>query len=156
MAIRPERERGKLDHPMIERWRIVVDTNVVVAALLHPGRAPDRALSVIDTGLARVIVDGRIVEEYREVLGRPKFRSVAVSAREALLDRLLAGAEHVVCADYPGPMVDPDDRAFVEVCLSGRADVLLTGNGRHFPTTLGFAVLAPTEWLHAAHAAHAP
>jgi predicted nucleic acid-binding protein len=132
---------------MFERWRIVVDTNVVVAALLHPGRAPHRSIEGILTGLGRVIVDARIEDEYRDVLGRRKFRSIALDARERLLDRLLDDAEQVETVLYRGALIDDDDRAFVEVCLGGFADILLTGNARHFPTTLGFSVLAPSALL---------
>jgi uncharacterized protein len=141
---------------MFERWRIVVDTNVVVAALLHPGRAPHQAIEAVLSGQGRVLVDARIEGEYREVLGRRKFRHIAVDARERLLDRLLRDAEHVESVVYPGALIDDDDRAFVEVCLGGFADLLLTGNARHFPTTLGFLVLAPSDLLATFEAGSAP
>lgn len=42
---------------------------------------------------------------------------------------------------------DRDDRAFVEVALSGHADALVTGNARHFPPDLGIIVLSPRALL---------
>jgi predicted nucleic acid-binding protein len=38
----------------------------------------------------------------------------------------------VVAAPTAVELPDPDDRAFVEVALSGGADALVTGNRRHF------------------------
>jgi uncharacterized protein len=127
--------------------RIVVDTNVIVAALLHPDRTPARAVEAILEGRGQVLVDARVEAEYRDVLGRRKFRAIAIDLREELLARVLSGAERIDCAVYAGGLIDEDDRVFVEVCLSGCAGVLLTGNGRHFPHDLGFAVLAPAELL---------
>jgi uncharacterized protein len=42
---------------------------------------------------------------------------------------------------------DPDDRPFIEVALSGRADAVVTGNVRHFPPDLGVVVLSPRALL---------
>src|SRR4051812_15626742 len=105
--------------------RLVLDTNVVVSALLHPGRAPDRALAAVRARGDVVLYDERVAREYREVLARPKFRAIDPGRRDALLAALLGGAELVaVGVSYEGPMTDPDDRAFVEVALAGRADAL--------------------------------
>ncbi len=44
-------------------------------------------------------------------------------------------------------MTDADDRVFVEVALAGNADAVVTGNARHYPTHLPFAVLSPAALL---------
>jgi putative PIN family toxin of toxin-antitoxin system len=130
-----------------EKRRLVVDTNVLVAALLHPGRTPSLALDAALGGACTVLVDARIEAEYRDVLGRKKFKSIDASARDALIEALLARAERIDAVPYEGELIDDDDRVFVEVCLSGRAHVLVTGNGKHFPRTLAFDVLSPAELL---------
>lgn len=127
--------------------RLVLDTNVLVSALLHPGRSPDLALRALRAAGAVVLVDARVEAEYREVLSRPKFRAVDPARREALLAALLASSERVEAAPTAFAMIDPDDRAFVEVALAGRADAVVTGNGRHYPEGMGFAVLSPTALL---------
>lgn len=57
--------------------RLVVDTNVLVSAMLTPGRSAARLLYeyvlVEESGFV-LLLDERIVEEYREVLARPRFR----------------------------------------------------------------------------------
>ncbi len=64
--------------------RLVLDTNVLVSALLHPGRTPDLALLALRAAGAVVLVDARVEAEYREVLSRPKFNAVDPARREAL------------------------------------------------------------------------
>lgn len=130
------------------RLRLVLDTNVLVAALLTPGRTPDRALSAIFARGDVVLYDARLEAEYRAVLARPKFRGIDPGRAEGLLAAVLSGAEDVGAVErWEGAMTDADDRAFVEVALGGRADAVVTGNARHYPTQLSFAVLSPAALL---------
>ncbi len=128
--------------------RLVIDTNVSVAALLNPGRTPDRALAAVLARGDTLLHDARVVAEYRDVTARPKFRRLDPARTDALLASLLARGEDLgVVAPWAGALVDADDRAFVEVALAGRADAVVTGNARHYPTDLAFAVLSPAELL---------
>ena len=63
--------------------RLVLDTNVLVSALLNPARAPDRALAAVCARKDVVLFDPRIVAEYRAVLARPKFPTFTVERTEA-------------------------------------------------------------------------
>ncbi|AKF04292.1 putative toxin-antitoxin system toxin component, PIN family [Sandaracinus amylolyticus] len=127
--------------------RLVIDTNILVAALLHPGRTPDRALAkVIERGMT-LLIDDRIEAEYRDVLWRPKFASIDPARRDGLLDALGCAAERVECVACDIAMIDPADRRFVEVARAGRADALLTGNVKHFPIELGVHVISPAALL---------
>ncbi len=128
--------------------RVVVDTNVVVSALLGPGRVPDRALAALCARGGTLLYDARILAEYHAVLARPKFRGVDPLRREALLATLLgAGTEVIDAPAWAGELADPDDRMFVEVARAGRAEVLLTGNLRDYREGLGFEVLPPATLL---------
>lgn len=139
---------------MTERLRVVVDTNVLVSALWSPGSVPARALLYL-LSHTTLVVDERIVAEYRKTLEKPKLRRISVEAREALLTRVEAEALRLgATAVYPGALTDPDDRPFVEVALAGRCTMLVTGNLRDFPTTLGFEVVPPAHVLGAFEAAH--
>jgi len=128
--------------------RLVLDTNLLVSALLKPGSVPDRALSAVWSTGAVVLYDSRLEEEYRDVLMRPKFRAIE---RQRITDFLVTLAErgHDVgkIAAWEGAMTDDDDRIFVEVALAGRADAIVTGNLRHYPSDLGFAVHPPATLL---------
>lgn len=127
--------------------RLVFDTNVLVSALLNPGRTPDLALSAAFEAGVVALVDARVEAEYREVLSRPKFRKVAPARRDALLEALLSRSERVEAAPVAVALIDDDDRVFIEVALAGEADGIVTGNAKHYPTDLGFEVLSPTALL---------
>lgn len=139
--------------------RVVIDTNVVVSALLHPARVPARCVSALRARGATVLYDARVEAEYREVLGRRKFRGIHPEARDALLCALLDGDALQCVAPFEGALPDEDDRVFVEVALHGAAQVLVTGNTRHYPAGLGFVVCSPAEalaWLSGDAASTSP
>jgi len=128
--------------------RLVLDTNVLVSALLKAGSVPDRALSAVWSTGATVLYDPRVLEEYRQVLHRPKFRAVDRARIEDVLDRVVRfGHDLGAVPAWSGPMPDDDDRQFVEVALAGGADALVTGNLRDFPEGLGFELLPPASLL---------
>jgi len=128
--------------------RLVLDTNVVISALLKPGSVPDRAIAAIWRTGATVLYDARIADEYREVAARPKFRAIDRARLDDMLARLLGRGE--LLGDVPrweGPMKDESDRVFVEVALAGRAHAIVTGNLKHYPHDLAFEVQPPATLL---------
>jgi putative PIN family toxin of toxin-antitoxin system len=128
--------------------RLVLDTNLLVSALLKPGSVPDRALGAVWATGAVVLYDRRLESEYRDVLMRPKFRAIERERIDGFL-AMLAERGHDVgtVAAFEGAMKDDDDRIFVEVALAGRADAIVTGNLRDYPGDLGFAVHPPATLL---------
>ena len=51
---------------------IVLDTNVLVSALLKRNSNPERILDLIISNQAQVALDSRILKEYVNVLARPR------------------------------------------------------------------------------------
>lgn len=128
--------------------RLVLDTNVLVSALLKPGSVPDRLLATIWQGAAVALYDTRMTDEYQAVLARPKFRAVDRARVDALFACLLAQGEEIPrLAAWNGAMRDEGDRIFVEVALAGRADAIVTGNLKDYPQHLGFDVHPPATVL---------
>jgi putative PIN family toxin of toxin-antitoxin system len=128
--------------------RLVLDTNVLISALWTPGSVPALAIDAIFAHDVRVLYDARILAEYRTVLSRPKFKKIDPVSAAALIASLVARGERMVdVGRWPGALKDEDDRSFVEVALSGRANVLVTGNLRDYPQDLGFEVLPPAMLL---------
>ncbi len=114
--------------------RIVLDTNVLVSALLRPGSRPAQVLQVCARGEVTLLLDSRILREYATVLARPKFQIPPDITKEVL--ELLTGlAEYVESEPWRHPVPDPDDLPFLEVAVSGHADALVTGNARDYPRT---------------------
>ena len=122
--------------------RIVLDTNVLVSALLHPGSKPARVLQACFSGQATVLLDSRILREYATVLARPKFRIPPEIVKE-VLGILLGSGEFVAAEPWPGTVPDPGDLPFLEVAVSGQAEAVVTGNARDYPP----APLHPTKVL---------
>ncbi len=135
--------------------RIVLDTNVLVSALLSPFGAPARVLDAVLAGQVRLLYDDRILAEYQAVLGRGRFGFDPHDV-VALLAFIRAEGERVSAPPLGLELPDADDAPFIEVAVAGRADALVTGNKAHFPTSAcrGIPVLHPAELLR--QLAHTP
>jgi putative PIN family toxin of toxin-antitoxin system len=128
--------------------RVVLDTNVLVSALLNVHGAPAQVLSLLRQGILTLCADGRILDEYEEVLGRPEFPFGLEDV--ATLVRFLRQSCELVSTRPPiHPLPDPDDEPFLEVAAYGRVDALVTGNIRHYPDDrrVGVRVVAPAELI---------
>lgn len=129
--------------------RIVLDTNVVVSGLMRDTGPPAAMVNLFFDQQKVLVVDDRIVAEYREVLTRPKLALDQLAVTRFL--KLLAEVGEVhsgVAVDLPFAMPDATDRPFAEVALQARVDALVTGNLRHFQAMRehgGVAVLTPAE-----------
>lgn len=134
---------------------VVVDTNILVSGLIKPQGPPGRVLDLILTDAIQVALDDRILDEYLNVLSRPRFGFQAEQI-EALLDYLeIAGMRVVAGTLRPSPLPDPSDLPFIEVAVAARAEALITGNQSHFECLRGYGipVLAPRDFLGGMHAA---
>ena len=127
---------------------IVLDTNVLVSALITPFGNAARILDMVIRGDLRLLYDDRIISEFREVLLRPKF-SFAPGDVEALLDYFETDGVKITPSLINEPLVAKDDIPFLEVAISGKADVLITGNKRHFQTKFkrSVKIMNPDEFL---------
>lgn len=57
-------------------FKVVLDTNVLVSALLKPDSTPELVVSLILGKRVRLCVSEPIFIEYEEVLGRKKFKKL--------------------------------------------------------------------------------
>lgn len=66
-----------------------------------------------------------------------------------MLDQIETEGVTVVALPPRASLPDPDDAPFLEVAVAARADVLITGNTRHYPTRArqGISVLDPAAFL---------
>ncbi|MDR1187072.1 MAG: putative toxin-antitoxin system toxin component, PIN family [Bifidobacteriaceae bacterium] len=110
--------------------RTVLDTNILVSALLAPSGKPARVVDMVIAGEVSVCYDARILAEYREVLSRSKF-PFRPSESSALIDQLRATGLPVIGASRIS-LPDPDDEPFAEVA-DWTGAWLVTGNLRHYP-----------------------
>jgi putative PIN family toxin of toxin-antitoxin system len=128
--------------------KIVLDTNVMVSALLRPDSIPGRIVDLVLAEQVMLALDHRIFAEYQAVLFRPEF-PFSPDQVGALLEFVWRAGEMVDATALPIHLLDPDDVMFIEVAVSALASALVTGNLKHFPASQrqGVRVLAPREWL---------
>jgi putative PIN family toxin of toxin-antitoxin system len=130
---------------------IVLDTNVLVSALLKQPSNPASVLDSVLEGQVRLAVDQRIFEEYTEVLHRPKL-NIQPAHADAILRFIAQSAlwvEPEPVAFQLDLVLDQDDLPFGEVAVCSRADALVSGNIKHFMflSEFGIKVLTPQEFL---------
>src|SRR6266571_5240631 len=108
--------------------RVVLDTNVLISAILSPIGKPFACLRWVLEN-ATLIVSRELLEELETRLARPKFsKYVDDSRRRTFVADLALSAVQV---EIPGTLRvcrDPDDDKLLEVAVIGRADCLVTGD----------------------------
>ena len=111
--------------------RLVVDTNIIVSALLSPDGTAFRILSDVLDGKYEVLISEEIFKEYDDVLHREKF-GFGEEIIEFLLDWFRQNAVWIETERSDIPMRDEKDRVIFDVAKCCKAR-LLTGNSRHYP-----------------------
>ncbi len=113
--------------------RLVIDTNVLISAAIHPAGLQRTVLLLAVTKPARLYVSRSILEEYADVLARPELR-IRKGLRQQLLQLLKNQSYTVDPSRRIEVAKDTDDNIFLECADAARADYLVTGNQKHFPT----------------------
>src|SRR5258705_13191594 len=111
--------------------RVVIDTNVLVSALLHPEGPPAAVWMLALSGRVQPCVSEAVLAEYEDVIRRPHFRRDA-GVIEGTLQAIRKVARHVKPATHADACSDPDHDIFIECAEAARADYLVTGNQLHF------------------------
>ena len=133
--------------------RVVVDTNVLISSQLTPHGPASVIVGLVLARALKPLVDGRILDEYEEVLRRADF-NFSLADVLTFLARWKQVSVMIIAAPIPGGvkgLPDPDDAAFLEVAYSGKAEVLVTNNLKHFPERFrhGIAVVTPMTFVSA-------
>ena len=133
---------------------VVLDTNVLVSALLNPHGKPAAVLGLILEERLSVCYDSRVISEYSEVLRRPKF-GFAPREVESVVDVIRLGGVSCVAHSEQVKGTDPGDRASAQVCIASKTEYLIRGNREHFPRRIAQApVVSPTQSLDRYYADH--
>jgi uncharacterized protein len=125
----------------------VYDTNVIVSAILKPGSIPASLVALAMEGAVRLFLTQEILEEYREVLKRPKF-GFDPSAVDAFLNDLEKACQMVYPTKRVRRALDEPDNRFLECAQAGKAHYVVTGNKKHFPFSQfkGTKIVSPAEF----------
>jgi putative PIN family toxin of toxin-antitoxin system len=137
----------------MKSWRVVLDTNVLVAASRSSSGASFALLQGLRNSLFKALVSVPLMLEYEAVLKRPE--QLAAGARnmamvDGFLDALSLFAEPVHLHYLWRPQLrDAADEMVLETALNGRADALVTLNERDFIAAAHFRlpILSPGNFL---------
>ncbi len=128
---------------------VVLDTNVLVSGLLNPNGSPGKILDLIIGNHIQIAYDDRILGEYEEVLSRPELH-IHPSRVVATIDHIELSGKYVAAEPLSTEgYSDPDDIMFAEVFITSNANVLVTGNLRHYKPLIyhNMLVLSPVQFL---------
>ena len=110
------------------RW--VLDTNVVLSALIRPGGTTGRLRLAWQSQLFVPLVSRDTASELMRVLAYPKFKLTADEQHDLLAD-YLPWTQAVRIPDPPPKTPrcrDPHDVPFLQLAFTAKADALITGD----------------------------
>jgi putative PIN family toxin of toxin-antitoxin system len=132
--------------------RLVLDTNVVVAAMRSPSGA---SAAILRAGRRREVVlvaNVALAIEYEAVCLRQEHviaADLSTADVHIFLDAVIAMIEPVETHFMWRPLLrDPADELVLEAAINGRAGAIVTFNGRDFgraPSRFGIEVLTPAR-----------
>lgn len=130
------------------QYYAVIDTNVLVSAMLKFSSVPGRIVNEALGGDIVPLLCDEIIEEYREVLTRTKFK-FDLSKVEILISGIIDRGIFIVAKPINETIQDPEDIVFYEVVMESKKDYeksyLVTGNIKHFPVKP--YIVTPREML---------
>jgi predicted nucleic acid-binding protein len=132
-------------------YQVVIDTNVLIAAMRSRRGASFRLLELLGNGKWRPNLTVALVLEYEAILKR-EFPALGLTITDA--DNVING----LCSQaglhrqyflWRPAANDPDDDLVLEAAIASRSDFILTYNQRDFREahTFGISCLPPREFL---------
>ena len=128
--------------------RVVLDTNVVLSALLFQAGNPSLALLKAQDGL--LLGSDETLLELAEVMNRSRFdRYFERSIRQKLVAEYFNACETVPVLYPIRGCRDHNDDKFLEVAVHGRADAIVTGDRDllDLHPFRGVAIITPREYV---------
>ena len=132
--------------------RAVVDTNILVRALIRPQGVVGPILRYLRQGRYTLLYSDATLNELVDVLNRPRIRDKYGLSDEdirTVVALILRRGEHVVPNVPVTACRDPHDNKFLEVAVSGEADVIVSGDDDLLALSpfQGIPVISPRGFL---------
>ena len=134
---------------------VVLDTNILVAALWSRRGSSFRIVQEALLGNLQIAVSVALALEYEDVLKRAAMREASWASDgelDMVLDALLNVARRIQPIRLQGRplLADPDDDMVLECALQANADAIVTMNVRDFASAkrrFGIDILKPGDFL---------
>lgn len=138
--------------------RAVLDTNVIVSALISDKGAPRKIFTAWVQGRFTVVTSPSIIAEADRALHYHKIRQVYGLSEEEIGTAIALLWSHGELTsdtyDIESPTGDPDDDKFLACALEGAADFVVTGDKEllRLKSYRGIPIVSPAEFLQALQA----
>ena len=111
--------------------RAVVDTNILVRAIIRPHGSVGPVLLRLRQGEYTLLYTWESLEELIDVLNRPRIRDkyhLTDGDIATVVGLILVRGEEVTPAERISVCRDPKDDKFLEIAVTGEADVIVSGD----------------------------
>jgi len=107
--------------------KVLIDTNILISAVLKDRLPEAIILKIIQSPDFIWIASAYILQEYKGVLARPKFKLSEAQQQEwsRLMDLYVTVVDVTGSIDFPR---DPKDAPFLACAIATQADFLITGD----------------------------
>ena len=112
--------------------RVVLDTNILIGALITKGTPPDRLYRAWLRGEIELVTSAAQMVELADVLARPRLQKFLDADEAAAIVENFGTRAHIV-HDAPDVNVSPDskDNAILAAAIAGKADLIVSGDKKH-------------------------
>ena len=132
--------------------RAVVDTNILVRAVIRPHGTVGPVLLRLRQGEYTLLYARPLLEELIDVLNRPRIRdkyNLTDQDIQTLVALILLRGEEITPGEQISVCRDPKDDKFLEVAVAGRAEVIVSGDEDLLTLHpyAGIPIVPPREFL---------
>lgn len=132
---------------------VVLDTNVIISALLSPDGRPAEIIRRWEAGELEVVTSPALLTELRRALDYPRVKKY-LDAPQTTVTSLIKGLETVATVVEPQFSLDvvkddPADNRVLECAIAGRASYIVTGDAHllRLKECQGVVILNPAGFL---------
>ena len=131
--------------------RVVVDTNVLISALLKANGNPAKVVSLWRTGEFELVISPETIDELSRVLGYERIRTRVTPEEAERFLSLLQTAATIITPQIEVTAVkdDPDDDKFLSLALASDAEYIVSGDKHLLSIKVfrGVPILTPVQFL---------
>ena len=135
-----------------EMLKIVIDTNVIVSALIGSSFPRQILYTLVFEKKVLVCISTEVFREYIEVLGREKFRKYPefVAKAEIVLSKVYELSQKYIPSVKHSAIKDDPDNRILELAVTAQADYIVTGNIRDFTFSEyeGVKIVTPEQLIN--------
>ena len=112
--------------------RVVLDTNILIGALITKGTPPDRLYQAWIRGEIELVTSTVQMAEIADVLARPRLQKFLDAVEAAAIVENM-GTRALILDDPPGVNLSPDpkDNPILAVAIAGKVELIVSGDKKH-------------------------